>query len=40
MHLFNHLEDYEDKLITYQRIPKKRGAMLKVENADVGVGLG
>ena len=40
MHLFHHPEDYEDELITYKRIPKKRGAMLKVENADVGVGWG
>lgn len=40
MHLFHHPEDYEDELITYRRIPKKRGAMLKVENADVGVGWG
>jgi hypothetical protein len=40
MHLFHHPEDYEDEIITYRRIPKKRGAMLKVENADVGVGWG
>lgn len=40
MHLFHHPEDYEDELITYRRIPKKRGAMLKVENSDVGVGWG
>lgn len=41
MHLFHHPEDYEDELITYKRIPKKRGIKLRVGNTmDVGVGWG
>lgn len=41
MHLFHHPEDYEDELITYKRIPKKRGAKLRVcDSSDVGVGWG
>ena len=41
MHLFHHPEDYEDELITYKRLPKKRGAKLRVgSRADVGVGWG
>jgi hypothetical protein len=41
MHLLHHPEDYEDELITYQRIPKRRGERLRVgENADVRTGWG
>jgi hypothetical protein len=41
MHLFHHPEDYEDELITYKRIPKKRGMKLRVlDRTDVGIGWG
>lgn len=41
MHLFHHPEDYEYELITYKRIPKKRGMKLRVcDRADVGIGWG
>jgi hypothetical protein len=41
MHLFHHPEDYEDELITYERLPKKRGLKLRVgQRADVGIGWG
>lgn len=41
MHLFHHPEDYEDELITYERLPKKRGMKLRVgQRADVGIGWG
>jgi hypothetical protein len=41
MHLFHHPEDYEDETITYKRIPKKRGAKLRVgEHYDIEVGWG
>jgi hypothetical protein len=41
MHLIHHPEDYEEETITYQRIPKKRGAKLRVgEHDDVAVGWG
>jgi hypothetical protein len=34
MHLFHHAEDYEDELITYKRIPKKRGVKLRVPDRE------
>ncbi|KAH8597178.1 hypothetical protein B0O99DRAFT_685090 [Bisporella sp. PMI_857] len=41
MHLFHHPEDYEDELITYNRLPKKRGSRLRIgHNVDVGIGWG
>jgi hypothetical protein len=41
MHLFHHPEHYDDEIITYLRIPKKRGNKLRVgESADIGVGWG
>jgi hypothetical protein len=41
MHLIHHPEDYGDEIVTYQRIPKRRGDKLRVGgNADVSIGWG
>jgi len=41
MHLLEHPDHYEEETITYQRVPKKRGAKLIVgEHEDVATGWG
>jgi hypothetical protein len=41
MHLIHHPEDYEDEIVIYQRLPKRRGDRLHVpENIDVTIGWG
>ncbi|KAI9701790.1 MAG: hypothetical protein M1836_001134 [Candelina mexicana] len=39
MHLFQHPEDYEEELVTYHRMPKKRGERLRVSK-ERGVKIG